>query len=65
MLKTARILKRMSQKTLGERLGISQSYVSRLENEEKYNENITVDLIRRLSIELDLDPIDLFLYFYR
>lgn len=63
MLRNARKRKELSQKTLAERLEISQSYISRLENKEKYNKNVTVDLIKRLSIELELNPIDLFLYF--
>ncbi len=64
MLRNARKRKRLSQKTLAERLEISQSYISRLENKEKYNKNVTVDLIKRLSNELELNPVDLFLYFY-
>lgn len=64
MLKNARKNKGLSQKTLAERLKISQSYLSRLENGDKYNRNVTVELIRKIAAELELDPVKLFLYFY-
>lgn len=64
MLRNARKAKGLSQKTLAERLGITQSYISRLENKLKYNKNVTIDLIRKISEELELDPVDVFLYFY-
>lgn len=62
MLKTARKAKGLSQKTLGEMLGKTQSYVSQLER-DKYK-NVTINLIRKLSITLELDPEDVFFYFY-
>lgn len=65
MLRSARKNKGLSQKTLAERLGITQSYFSRLENKHKYNKNVTVELIKKMSLELELDPVDVFLYFYR
>lgn len=58
-------MKGLSQKTLAERLGITQSYLSKLENKDKYAKNVSVHLIGRISEELDLDPVDVFLYFYR
>lgn len=64
MLRSARKCKRLSQKTLAERLGITQSYLSRLENKHKYNGNVSVDLIKKISIELEVDPVLIFLYFY-
>lgn len=64
MLRNARKKKGLSQKTLAERLEISQPYLSRLENIEKYDGNVTVELIRKISTELDLDPVDVFLFFY-
>ncbi|HCQ89207.1 MULTISPECIES: helix-turn-helix domain-containing protein [unclassified Clostridium] len=65
MLKNARKSKRMSQKYLAKRLGITQSYLSKLENKEKYNKNVTIDLVERIAEELDLDSTDVFFYFCR
>lgn len=65
MLKTARMNKHLSQKKLAERLGITESYISKLENNHRYNKNITVNLIRKIATELELDPVNVFLYFYR
>ncbi|NFQ86707.1 helix-turn-helix transcriptional regulator [Clostridium sporogenes] len=64
MLKKARKTKGLSQKTLAKKLNITQSYLSRLESNGKYNKNITIGLIKKISIELELDPVDIFLYFY-
>ncbi|WP_315119464.1 helix-turn-helix transcriptional regulator [uncultured Clostridium sp.] len=63
MLKDARKKKGLSQKSLAERLGITQSYLSRLENRDKYDKKVTVDLAKRISEELDLKLIDVVLYF--
>lgn len=62
MLKTVRKSKGMSQKSLGEALEKSQSYVSRLEN--GIYTNVNINLIRKLSTALELNPVDIFLYFY-
>lgn len=64
MLRSARTNKGLSQKNLAERLGISESYISKLENNHKYNKNVTVDLIRKIATELEVDAVDVFLYFY-
>ncbi|AUN10452.1 helix-turn-helix domain-containing protein [Clostridium botulinum] len=64
MLKKARKTKGLSQKTLAKKLDITQSYLSRLESNSKYNKNITIGLIKKISIELELNPVDIFLYFY-
>lgn len=64
MLRSSRTSKGLSQKKLAKKLGITQSYLSKLENKHKYNKNVTVDLIRKISIELELDALDVFLYFY-
>ncbi|WP_461614392.1 helix-turn-helix domain-containing protein [Clostridium sp. Marseille-QA1073] len=63
MLKTVRKAKGMSQKSLGELLGKTQSYVSRLENKEKYNMKVTVDLIEQIAEKLEADIVDIFFYF--
>lgn len=65
MLKSARKSKGLSQKKLAEKLNISQPYLSQLENQEKYNKNVTIDLIRKISEELELLPEDVFLYFFK
>lgn len=62
MLKRVRKQKRMSQKNLAEKLGVTQSYISQLEK-DKYK-NVGTDLIRKISTALEVDPVDLFLYFY-
>jgi transcriptional regulator with XRE-family HTH domain len=64
MLKNARIKKKMSQIKLANKLNISQSYLSQLEHNKRYYKNVTIDLIKKISIELELDPIDVFFYFY-
>lgn len=64
MLRNARKAKGLSQKTLAERLGVTQSYISRLENRGTYTENVTIELIRKISVELNLEPVKVFLYFY-
>lgn len=64
MLKTARKLKGLKQYELAERLGISASYLSKLENSRVYENNITIELIKKISIELDLCPIKVFMSFY-
>lgn len=62
MLKRVRKQKRMSQKNLAEKLGVTQSYISQLEK-DRYK-NVGTDLIRKISTVLEVDPVDLFLYFY-
>jgi len=62
MLKNRRKYLGMSQKYLAEKLGISRSYLSKLEN-LKYR-NININTIRKISKELILDPFDVFSFFY-
>lgn len=62
MLKYKRKMLGISQRSLAEKLGITQSYYSRIEN-GKFN-NVTIEFIYKISIELELDPIDVFNYFY-
>lgn len=64
MLKSARITKGLSQKELSERIKISQAYLSQLENNQKYKKIVTTDVIGRISEELDLDPIEVFVYLF-
>lgn len=61
MLKKKRIEKRLTQSELAEKIGISKSYLNKLEN-RKYN-NTTIQVILKLSKELDISPVELFLFF--
>lgn len=63
MLKAIRIQKGITQKDLAKRLGISQSYLCKLENKELYRIKANVELIDSLSRELNLCQIAVFLYF--
>lgn len=56
-------MKKISQKELSFRLDVSQSYISRLEN-YKVN-NVNIELIRSISKELEIDPVEVFLFFYK
>ena len=48
----------MTQKELGEYIGISQSYVSKIENRK--TKFISVNKILALSSILELDPVEVF-----
>ncbi|AVP64991.1 XRE family transcriptional regulator [Clostridium botulinum] len=63
MLKAVREDKGIKQKDLANRLGITQPYLSKLENNSIYKINVNVDLIENLAIELNICPIAVFLYF--
>lgn len=62
MLKDRRRYLGISQKYLAEKLGITQGYMSKLENLKC--RNININTIRNISDELILDPVDVFLFFY-
>ena len=61
MLKKKRIEKGLTQSELAKKIGISKSYLNKLEN-RKYN-NTTINVLLKLSKELDIFPIELFLFF--
>lgn len=63
MIRKYRKMKKISQKELSFRLDVSQSYISRLEN-YKVN-NVNIELIRSISKELEIDPVEVFLFFYK
>lgn len=63
MIRKYRKIKKISQKELSFRLDVSQSYISRLEN-YKVN-NVNIELIRSISKELEIDPVEVFLFFYK
>ncbi|NFG03740.1 helix-turn-helix transcriptional regulator, partial [Clostridium sporogenes] len=56
MLKAVREDKGIKQKDLANRLGITQPYLSKLENNSIYKINVNVDLIENLAIELNICP---------
>lgn len=62
MLKYKRKKLGISQSELAKRLHVDRSYISRVEN-RKFN-NVSVEFIRKISKELKLNPIDVFLFFY-
>ncbi|APQ68435.1 XRE family transcriptional regulator [Clostridium botulinum] len=63
MIKIFREHKGIRQEDLASRLGITQPYLSKLENNSIYKINVNVDLIESLAIELNICPIAVFLYF--
>ncbi len=58
MIQKARFNKNLTQKELGEYIGISQSYVSKIENRK--TKSLSVNKILSLSLILELDPIEVF-----
>lgn len=58
MIQKARFNKKMTQKELGEYIGVSQSYISKIETRK--TKSLTVDKILSLSLILDLDPVEVF-----
>lgn len=62
MLKYRRKKLGISQSELAKRLDVDRSYISKIEN-RKFN-NVSIEFIRKLSKELKLNPIDVFLFFY-
>lgn len=62
MLKYRRKKLGISQLELSERLNITQSHLSKIEN--RNFSNVNIDLIKKISKELKLDPVDVFLFFY-
>lgn len=64
MLKEKRNKFRLTQSKLAKKIGISKSYLSKLERHPAHC-NPSVNLILKLSKELDLDPMEIFLYFIK
>lgn len=64
MLKNARLKKGLKQCELAKKLNISSPYLSKLEK-ATYCSNVSIDLIDRISAILELDPVDVFNYFYK
>lgn len=64
MLKAVRKHKGIKQKDLANRLGITQAYLSKLENNSLYKINVNINIIENLALELNICPIAVFLYFF-
>lgn len=62
MLKYSRKKLGISQAELAKRLNVDRSYISRIEN-RKFD-NVSVEFIRKISKELKLNPVNVFLFFY-
>lgn len=62
MLKNRRKKLGISQEDLAKRLNVTQSYLSKIERERFSNVNI--EFIMKISNELNLEPNDVFNYFY-
>lgn len=62
MLKNRRKKLGISQRKLAKRLNVDRSYLSKVEN-SKFN-NVSVEFIRKISKELKLNPLEVFLFFY-
>lgn len=62
MIKEKRQEKMLTQAKLAKNLGISKSYLSKLEKHPLFC-NPNINLILKLSKELDIDPAKIFLYF--
>ena len=58
MIQKARFNKNLTQKELGEYIGISQSYVSKIETRK--TKSLSVNKILALSLILELDPVEVF-----
>lgn len=58
MIQKARFNKKLTQKELGLYLGVSQSYISRIETRK--TKSLSVSKILALSLILELDPIEVF-----
>ncbi|SHJ63544.1 Helix-turn-helix [Clostridium amylolyticum] len=64
MLKKLRLSRKLSQSELAARVGISQSYLSKLENLQERSTMINTLLVKNLSEVLNVSPILLLIYFY-
>lgn len=58
MIQKARFNKKLTQKELGLYLGVSQSYVSKIETRK--TKSLSVNKILDLSLILELDPVEVF-----
>lgn len=62
MLRKARLNKRLTQAELGNLVGLSQGYISKLESRNGYyDKNLSVHTLIKLSKILNLRPVDVFI----
>lgn len=64
MLKKKRREKHLTQSELARKIGITESYVNKLEKHPQVC-NPSVNLILKLSKELGVNPIEIFLFFIK
>lgn len=62
MLKKKRIEKQLTELELAKKIGVTEGYISKLEKHPK-SCNPTVNIILRLSKELEVSPVKIFIYF--
>lgn len=58
MIQKARFNKKLTQKELGIYLGVTQSYISKIETRK--TKSLSVSKILTLSLILELDPVEIF-----
>lgn len=58
MIQKARFNKKLTQKELGLYLGVTQSYISKIETRK--TKSLSVSKILTLSLILELDPVEIF-----
>jgi len=64
MLKKKRTMKNLTELELAKRIGITEGYISKLENHPAKC-NPTINLILKLSRELKINPTKVFLFFIK
>lgn len=60
MIKKARFDKKISQKQLAEYLGVTQSWISKIETRK--TKTISAEKILEISSILELDPVEVFIF---
>lgn len=60
MIRSARIRNCLSQDQLAQRLGVSQSYISKLEN--RRTKAVSIEFVLKLSKNLKICPVALFIF---
>lgn len=60
MIKHARLKKHLTQKELGAYIGVTQSYVCKIENRK--TQSLSIAKVLELSSVLELDPIKVFIF---
>ena len=63
LLKSLREASGLSQEELAEKVGVSRSYISQLENSRKYKKEVSISVIIKLSYAFGICPFYLFSHF--